>query len=105
MLSVNFTLYIFPVYLGMVIIILFYNAIEKRLLPDNVAQMVGVISIFLIFGQLIWTSVRLAKAITSKKAFAIVGNLIMMMILLMTDFGMLWVTLIYFGMGTYIDGG
>ena len=88
----------------MVFFILFYNAIEKRLLPDNVARMVGVISIFLILGQLIWTFVKFIKAITSKNALAIVGNLIMVIILSMLDIGMFWVTMIYFGLGTYIDG-
>lgn len=88
----------------MVIFALMYNALEMRFLADNIARIVGGVSILLILGQLMWTFVRFIKAITAKNISAIAGNLITVIALAMIGIGMLWVTMIYFGFGTYTDG-
>jgi hypothetical protein len=88
----------------MAIFALMYNAFEMQFLADHVARIIGGISILLILVQLMWTFVRFVQAITKKNSVAIVANLITGIALAMIGIGMFWVTLIYFGIGTYTDG-
>jgi hypothetical protein len=87
-----------------VIFSLIYNSFEIRFLTDNVARAIGLGSTALILGQLIWSFIKFIKGLRAKNILSALGHLTMVILLVLMCRGILWVTMIYFGLGTYTDG-